>query len=157
MTMISLVMPFKPCARCKEVKPASEFNRDPKLKSGLQSWCRPCMAWNSKRHYRNNRQAQIGRSRQWALDNPERCRARDRRRRFAAYGITEQQFDEMLEDQGGCCAICKSKDNGFAVDHCHNSGAVRGILCQKCNKGIGLLGDDPNVIIAAARYLERSK
>ena len=75
------------------------------------------------------------------------------------YGITEQQYDEMLKAQDNKCAICKSsstKDkrrHRFAVDHCHSTGVVRGLLCSACNKGIGLFHDSQDILAAAIKYL----
>jgi hypothetical protein len=70
----------------------------------------------------------------------------------------------MLEAQGGCCAVCRKPESArnkrgellpLAVDHCHQTGKVRALLCSLCNKGIGLFGDDPALLRAAADYLER--
>lgn len=82
----------------------------------------------------------------------------ERRRRFRTYGITEADYNAMLERQGHCCAICQTDTpgrKGWAIDHCHDSGVVRGVLCSPCNSAIGLLRDDPDVIMRAAMYVER--
>lgn len=77
------------------------------------------------------------------------------------FGITEQQYDEMLEKQGHACAICKSKESGdkrtkrLAVDHCHTNGNIRGLLCAACNKAIGLMRDSPDLLKEAINYLKR--
>ena len=76
------------------------------------------------------------------------------------YGITGEQYAEMLEAQGGVCAICGREcqsRNRLAVDHCHETGKVRGLLCAHCNRALGMLGDSVNVLTAAVRYLERSE
>jgi hypothetical protein len=74
------------------------------------------------------------------------------------YGITAQEYDDIAESQGGRCAICgvTSADNTgrrLAVDHCHDTGLVRGLLCSPCNMAIGLLGDDPIRLSNAIAYL----
>lgn len=74
------------------------------------------------------------------------------------YGITAEQYDDMLKAQGGCCAICgTNKPNGrdkvWCVDHCHDSNKVRGLLCGPCNRGLGQFRDDPDRLEAAAQYL----
>jgi hypothetical protein len=79
------------------------------------------------------------------------------------YGITIQEFDRILIEQGGVCAICgKSEDmllNGtptrLSVDHNHSTGKVRGILCRKCNVGIGYFNDDVSLLERAYKYLSK--
>lgn len=75
------------------------------------------------------------------------------------YGMTAEQYDALMADQDGRCAICRSdewpgKGNRPHVDHDHDSGAVRGLLCGKCNVALGNMDDDPNRLRAAAAYLE---
>lgn len=72
------------------------------------------------------------------------------------YGITVEHYDEMFKKQNGCCAICKEPkllDRNLAVDHCHNSKKVRGLLCQGCNMGLGFFKDDINLLSKAILYL----
>lgn len=71
------------------------------------------------------------------------------------YGMTLADYDALLEKQNGCCAICKQKDQWFclAVDHCHITNRVRGLLCSLCNRGIGLFRDSPEFLERAAQYL----
>jgi len=78
------------------------------------------------------------------------------------YGISQAQFDEMLESQNGKCAICKADPptghkKRLNVDHCHQTGAVRGLLCDACNRGIGLFKDDPERLNKAISYLKTFK
>lgn len=78
------------------------------------------------------------------------------------YGLTEESRAALLELQGGCCAVCKTQvaftGAGFAhkahVDHCHQTGRVRGVLCARCNTAIGALGDSVDSLKAVVRYLE---
>ncbi len=76
------------------------------------------------------------------------------------YGITLEQRDAMLADQGGCCAICKTTEPGrgkaWNVDHCHATGQVRGLLCVRCNFVRGHAKDNVDVLVNAAVYLERA-
>lgn len=146
----------KACTRCSEVKAASEFFRAPRCKSGLTSWCRVCMRWNQKRYYDRDKAAGVQRSITWAKNNPEKTKANQHRRRVKAYGLTPEQFAAMTAEQNGACAICGTVGH-LVIDHCHGSGIVRGLLCQKCNKGIGLLADSPEVLKVAASYLERAR
>jgi hypothetical protein len=72
------------------------------------------------------------------------------------YGITIEEYAARLAAQGGVCGICHGKPDGrrFHVDHDHESGAVRGILCNGCNAGLGGFGDDPALLEAAIHYLQ---
>ena len=76
-----------------------------------------------------------------------------------AYGITTQQYSEILESQGGGCAICgapppiDTRKKHLVVDHNHETGEVRGLLCDTCNRGLGLLGDNLHTLCSAVDYL----
>lgn len=65
----------------------------------------------------------------------------------------------MIEAQGGACAICRLEfgDKSPRIDHCHETGVVRGLLCMKCNSGLGMFGDRPERIQAALDYLDRAR
>jgi hypothetical protein len=79
------------------------------------------------------------------------------------YGVTLTEYNYILEEQGGCCAICKRELTARAqggpgrpvVDHRHHDSKVRGILCSNCNCGIGFLQDDPIILEKAAEYLKK--
>jgi hypothetical protein len=93
----------------------------------------------------------------WLAANPQKREAWARsawlRRR---YGITIADYDALLATQDGVCAACGGKDqNGrrLAVDHCHETGRVRGLLCDFCNRAVGLLRNDPATAEGVARYL----
>ena len=92
--------------------------------------------------------------------------AADRRRTLRAYGISQQQWDAMLKAQKERCAICgttdptggmKGRAKTWSIDHCHDSDRVRGLLCSRCNLGIGQLQDDPELLRKAAEYIERDR
>jgi Recombination endonuclease VII len=75
--------------------------------------------------------------------------------RIRSYGITVEEYDDMLESQGGGCYICGIGPVGRAldIDHDHRTGKVRGLLCSNHNRALGLLGDDPDLLLAAHTYL----
>ena len=85
--------------------------------------------------------------------------AENRAGRFKRYGLTEATFTELLDSQGGRCAICSvpldpnDTNRNTHVDHCHTSGRVRGILCSGCNLGLGHFKDDHKRLLVAATYL----
>jgi hypothetical protein len=71
------------------------------------------------------------------------------------YGLSAEDYRQMLERQGGLCAICLQAPHGYAlhIDHCHATGRVRGLLCRKCNMAIGLFADNPDRLQRAIEYL----
>lgn len=95
--------------------------------------------------------------------DPERAARNERRRTLRRYGITEADWTRMLAEQNGVCAICGTDTpcprtgKTWHIDHCHETGIVRGLLCNSCNRGIGQLGDDPDRLEAAARYLRAAR
>jgi hypothetical protein len=109
------------------------------------------------------------RRRRWILGNPEAHAASqrkywlanpERRRDFrlrARYGITLAAFAALEKAQGGACAICQKLSGRLAVDHEHDTGAVRGLLCVLCNAGLGHFDDDEARIERALEYLRSRK
>jgi hypothetical protein len=105
-------------------------------------------------------------ARKWRANNVEKQRAYDARRRGThnrehrsaqlkcLYGITLEEWEALCAAQGGCCAICH-RERRLDVDHCHESGKVRGLLCRRCNLMLGQCGDDSDLLIKAADYLSR--
>lgn len=133
----------KRCKDCGEVKPLDEFGADKRRTDGKKSYCKPC---------ENARKAA------WTKANPDKDAESQRRARLKAnYGITPEQYEEMLEAQGGRCACCGTTEPGgngaFNVDHCHDSNEIRGLLCSNCNAGIGKLGDNLDGVWQAMLYL----
>lgn len=119
---------------------------------------------NKKNPERNRQKA-----REWREKNPERFKQwgieyRKRTKEQAKhrdvewrYGLPREEYKAAMERQGGKCAICKksrtSTKRSLHVDHCHQTGAFRGLLCSRCNSGIGQFGDDPKMLARAIAYL----
>lgn len=111
-----------------------------------------------KRHYDANREKELGASRAWNAANPGRHSANSRRSALLRdFALTPEDYAALLIEQGGVCAICSAPPGtrSLCVDHDHTTGAIRGLLCGPCNRGIGLLRDDPAVLRAAIGYLTR--
>lgn len=76
----------------------------------------------------------------------------------SVYGITVEQYNEMLNEQGGCCAICGTNEPtgyNWHVDHNHDTGKVRALLCSQCNQAIGMMKEDVSILRRAIEYLEK--
>jgi hypothetical protein len=111
---------------------------------------------NRRRYYGKNREAILERQRAQRKNHPERQRATNKKKRLkAVYGITLEQYNEMIARQGNRCAICDRPPgkNPLSVDHDHATKRVRGGLCARCNRGIGLFWDNPEILAKAAAYL----
>lgn len=105
----------------------------------------------------------LSKLREWQTRYREKNRSAlsdgERQRKF---GITPERYSELLKSQNGTCAICKQpetatrlgKVKALAVDHCHQSGAIRGLLCADCNTGIGKLRENTSIFLSAIQYLE---
>jgi hypothetical protein len=126
----------KQCAKCKQIKLFSEFNKKTKSKDGCQPYCRDCSKATQK---------------EWHIENPSVSLLRN-------YGITIEQKLEMIASQDNRCAICKEPFvimKHTHVDHCHGSTKIRGILCNQCNTALGSFKDSPLLLQSAINYLEK--
>lgn len=113
-----------------------------------------------RKQYRLNNQEKIKSYRQkYKPRQKELDRALNRAKRLREHGICEEEFNSMLKQQGGKCAICdKPQDESIkflSIDHDHRTNKNRGLLCSNCNRGIGLLQDDINILQSAIKYLKR--
>ena len=91
--------------------------------------------------------------RHYRARNAERIRLRVT---LKSWGLTQEQYENLFELQEHRCAICgaeRRSERALAIDHCHDTGRIRGLLCQDCNLGMGQFADDPELLEAAARYL----
>lgn len=73
------------------------------------------------------------------------------------YNITIEEYNKLLEEQEGKCAICDKLMVEPHLDHDHSTGKIRALLCQQCNMGIGMFGDDPDLVVKAAAYLKSKR
>ena len=144
----------KHCPRCETVKPLSEFYKSKSTTHGYQVYCKTCCAVHHDGWRRKNLAKTREASRKWREENPDL--AKDHKRK-SVYGLSLGEYEALLHKQNGRCAICSSPTaggrGGFHVDHCHNTKRIRGLLCHRCNLGIGQLNHDPSVLEAAIRYL----
>lgn len=117
----------------------------------------------SKRRWREANPNKVSeRVQKWRKANPDKVRRISRRNDLKKkFGITIEQFDNMLVAQGGCCALCGTLEPGgnksFRVDHDHDTGIIRGLLCHHCNVGLGHFKDNPSLLQQAINYLGRAQ
>ncbi len=160
----------KRCNNCRTIKPIEEFYRMTAARDGRRPECKACTAARRKRWYRENRKDEIARVEEWRKTNPDhfqeyqrQYRARPERKAAMradhlrrTFGITVEEYDRLLAEQGGGCAICGRRprnDISLHVDHDHDTGRVRGLLCVCCNNGLGQFREDPELLTRAIAYL----
>lgn len=125
---------MKYCPKCEQIKSLDEFGRNRANKSGMTDYCKPCHNAAGK----ETKQRLYGGTRHYHLQR--------------RYGITAAEVDAMIAKQGGLCMICRSA-KAEHVDHDHETGEVRGILCFNCNGGLGQFKDRRDVMGKAIAYL----
>lgn len=170
----------KRCPKCETLKSVEDFYR---LKSGprkgwIQGYCKACTNAERRRRYLaspEQQERQREHAARWYQENKERASA-SRKEYYARtksarartgrdwrfrekYGITHDDYDAMVSAQGGLCAACGGEQQHgwkrLCVDHDHATGRVRGLLCDYCNRAVGLLRDDASRAQRLADYLSR--
>ena len=136
---------LKHCTKCKQELPVSNFYKANGKKSGYKSHCKKCVLEKAKETYYN----------------PENYRRRTENH-WKKQGIefTLEGYDDLYQKQKGKCGICGTtknrNDTRFCVDHCHDTGNIRGLLCHDCNTSIGKLGDSKEGLMKALEYLDNA-
>src|SRR5574341_664351 len=133
-------MTIRECSSCNKIKNLSEFY------NGNQYHCKEC---------------QKERARASRINNPEYHKEYQRKRNLKRYfNITINDYDDLLKQQNGVCTICKEvckTGNRLSVDHCHKTNKIRGLLCVRCNNGLGNFKDNCAILYNAIKYLEVSR
>jgi hypothetical protein len=153
--MLSLVSEAtKRCPRCEQDKFFSAFGKDKSKKTGLSSYCLDCANENRKINYAKNPKEEKQKLNEYYKANKDRSRSYSLK---ALYGLSQEQYAAMLVRQNSSCKICKTHENNLKrrlfVDHCHETGKVRGLLCQYCNTMLGNAKDNVLVLQSAINYL----
>lgn len=138
---------MKRCNACGETKPFEAFYRDGRKRNpsadGYNYQCKECCSTYARERYRNSEVVRL---------------AANASRFKRVYGITIDQYIEMRDSQQNVCFIChepQTLNRALSVDHNHDTGEVRALLCDNCNRAIGLIQDDPDRARAIADYLEK--
>jgi hypothetical protein len=145
-----MIMENRTCTKCKKSFPATTEFFFKSIKGKLQAECKECKTEYTKKWREKNRV----RSRRYMNSYMRRHRTT----------LTDMDFKELFDFQDGKCAICgidniddkpKSWKRNLCVDHDHETGKIRGLLCHRCNLGLGYFVDNPDILRKAANYLER--
>lgn len=161
---------MKKCNRCLLVKPISEFYTYSGSNTPM-SKCKVChnnqtmsyyhknpelMKEQSKKRYETNKEKILKQHKKWQNKNVGIMRVYSWKVR--GVDITYPQYVKMFNEQNGECKICKVKSHtlkkGLAVDHSHITDEIRGLLCGKCNRGIGMFNDNPALLQIASHYVK---
>ena len=129
------------CKKCGEAKSLDEFTKrtSSRFVDGRDPWCKKCYAEKSREYYAKSKESYQ--------------RTSYRRSIKRKYGITWDQYEALLEEQGGVCKICQ-EDNRLVVDHDHRTSEIRGIICHRCNVGLASFQDRKDLLMNAINYLD---
>ena len=146
----------KTCTDCDQILLIDEFYPRSDRPGQHQSYCKSCATLRGQEYRKKNPDAGRKAAKKW-YENGGSHTVREYTLRNK-YGISSEQFDELNESQSGLCAICKSKPTRkrLCVDHCHETGEVRGLLCVKCNQALGLFQESTQLLRVATQYLEET-
>lgn len=140
------------CTRCKETKPAEAFSLEKTRTNGLYPWCKVCRQEAGPAHRKKNRAAAL------AYNQRADVKLRRRERDYAKkYGMSLDDYEHMCAKQEKKCLICffpPKEGKLLMVDHNHKTGEVRGLLCDTCNRTLGLFKDSIPMLTRALTYLQ---
>lgn len=149
---------MKECTECGEVKDLTDFYKAATGRFGVAGHCKECHKERMRRRGHTHKSHIQEYKRNYYKGNKDAWRDSSL---INLYGITLQDYDDMLEEQDGCCAICGTDDpkgkGRFHVDHCHDTLTVRGLLCHHCNLMLGHAKDDVDTLLNAVEYLRHTK
>lgn len=145
------------CKKCNTTKPLEEFHFHSYRGKRAPTHCKACQKIYQNAYSATHRKQRNKTKEEWLKKNPSKKKDYSLR---TWYGITLDQYQVLLDNQYGVCAICKQPpetDKYLVVDHDHTNGTVRGLLHSNCNTALGMLQDDPIIIEGALNYLLKSK
>ncbi len=145
---------FRLCGGCGMQQPESLWRYS-------RAKCDDCERARAREWHRKNPERSRAAAAAWKAKNPDKCDVSKRKQQLAVYGLTHAHYAAMLVAQNFSCGLCEKhvsdEKKRLAVDHDHETGKVRMLLCHNCNKALGLLRDDPALLRRAADYVERFK
>ncbi len=155
----------KRCPTCNQEKSLLDFTKNKRRRDGFDWQCRACCHVSYKKRYAATKEEWKKQSQRWRSQNKQRIQeVQWRSEKKRRYGITEDQWHLLLEEQDGQCPICRISLRKYGrginvgvVDHDHETGSIRGLLCGHCNRALGLLNDSLEQLDRAISYLQKSK
>lgn len=134
-------------------------HKDPeKRREYMRKWAQKRREEDPEFVARNNQASREHQRRKRQADPESAYRYKRDHQLKSEFGISLNEYEEILGSQNGVCAICKQpQEKTLCVDHCHKTGVVRGLLCDNCNNGLGRFGDNPEILISAIDYLTISE
>lgn len=144
----------KICHKCGQKKTQVHFHKNKNNHTGLAHSCKECYKAYWKSYYAKNKNTLNRRGKLHRQRYPEQHATYERKKR---YGLTEQEYTALLDQQEHRCKICLCIfDNNIHVDHCHSTKKVRGLLCSTCNTGLGMLKENIDHLQRAILYLQET-
>jgi hypothetical protein len=146
---------MKTCPKCSKDLQLNKFNKSNR-RDGYQTYCRDCHNFMQREKYKNDPQQKVKRQKREAIRKAKKPLAKKDAELQRLYGITVNQYLDILSSQNGVCKICYKKcktKSRLSVDHDHNTGRVRGLLCNRCNRALGMFEDDTELLLSAVAYL----
>lgn len=156
------------CSGCNTIKVITDFVKDKYDKTGYTYRCKICRSIKQKEWVKNNKEKvrilnlKNREKRKIYYSSPEGIESSRRAHLKRMFNLTLEEFNQKLEEQNYRCALCegtetRDKHKVFAVDHDHSNGKIRGLLCWKCNSGLGLFNDNTILLEKAINYLKLHK
>lgn len=142
-------MSYLTCSTCKKHKDTSSFGINLAKRNGFRSQCNECISAQHKQYYSLNKKKCYDRTNAWRKKNPSRIKASKIK---SKYGLSADAYASMCLSQDNKCLLCL-RDVKLVVDHDHVTGRVRGLLCRKCNSGLGLFLDNSDALLRASTYV----
>lgn len=164
---------MKLCTRCLKQKPFEAYYTDNARKDKLTVLCKNCNDIAARNWRNSNKEKLLAQKRRWKSRNKEKVRLPQRKfiennpdkiisyKLKSSYNIDIEQYNKILKKQNYSCRICKLHESKFkkslAVDHCHKTEKIRGLLCLNCNTGLGSFKDSTTILKKAIAYLNKKR